>query len=534
MSVPGLMAPLEYDGRKLVDGGLVDNLPIQEVRDLCGAEVVIAVNVGSPLLQANEISGLISISTQMVSILTEQNVTQSLSRLTADDVYIKPDLTGISATQFERSGEAADRGRAAAQSATALAGLSVDPQTYAAWRERWTRKIQTHPTIDAIEITGLRTINPSAVERYLEQRTGESLDVVQLNRNLLRAYGDGYYERVDYTLTRERDRNLLRITPIEKAWGPDYVRLGINLNSTLTGRSTFSLRGAYQKTWLNPLGGEFLASAELGSNTGLSAELYQPLDAAQHYFVDAAASVRRENFALWDDDLRISDYRNSIGRLDLTMGLNVGMTGQLRLGLRNERQTVAIETGLPVLPTDPLHVRGWLASWETDQKNQLHIATTGWSGKGSWFESTDRNYNLLNLNLDGSYQLSNWVLGMRGSYAGSTHGGLPVQQMGRLGGFLNLSGFATDQLMGDRVSYGHLRVERILGRMPLGLSGDMRLGLALEIGKVADPMNEPRRTGLLNSTVVYVRGETPFGPAYMGLGQSSSGPVNAYLFIGTP
>jgi NTE family protein len=535
MSVPGLMAPLEYDGRKLVDGGLVDNLPIQEVRDLCGAEIVIAVNVGSPLLQASEISGLLSVSTQMVSILTEQNVTQSLAKLGADDIYIKPDLTGLTAAQFERSAEAADRGRTATQAATAaLKVLSVDTQAYAAWRQRWASKDQPQPRVDAIEIAGLKVVNPAAVERYVEQKTGERLDVQQLNRNLLRAYGDGYYERVDYTLTREGEKNLLRITPIEKAWGPDYLRMGVNLNSTLTGRSTFSLRAAYQKTWLNSLGGELLTSAELGSNTGFGAELYQPLDPAQRYFVDAAASVRRETFALFVNDLRVSDYRNSIGRLDLTVGLNLGMTGQTRLGWRDEHQTVAIETGLPILPSDPLHIRGWLASWETDHKNQLHISTTGWSGKGSWFESAAGDYNRLNLNLDGSYQLRDWVLGLRGSYAGSTYGKLVPQEMGRLGGFLNLSGFANDQLMGDRVSYGHVRAERILGRLPLGLIGDMRVGIALEVGKVADPVSEPRRTGLLNSTAIYVRGETPFGPAYIGLGQSSSGPVNAYFFIGTP
>ncbi|MEI8156476.1 MAG: patatin-like phospholipase family protein [Burkholderiales bacterium] len=534
MSVPGLMAPLEYEGRKLVDGGLVDNLPIQEVRDLCGAQVVIAVNVGSPLMQASEISGLLSVSTQMVSILTEQNVTQSLAKLGADDIYIKPDLTGLTAAQFDRSGEAADQGRTAAQAATALQGLTVAPQAYALWRQRWASADQPQTRVDAIEIAGLKAVNPAVVERYLEQKPGERLNVQQLNRNLLRAYGDGYYERVDYTLTREGDKNLLRVTPIEKAWGPDYLRLGLNLNSTLTGRSTFSLRAAYQRTWLNSLGAELLASAELGSNTGIGAELYQPLDPAQRFFVYGAASVRREDFALFVNDLRISDYRNSIGRLDLAAGLNLGMTGQTRLGWRDEHQTASIETGLPILPTDPLHIRGWLASWETDQKNQLHIATTGWSGKGSWFESAAGDYNKLNLNLEGSYQLQDWVLGLRGSYVGSIYGALPPQEMGRMGGFLNLSGFANDQLMGDRVSYGHVRAERIMGRMPMGLSGDLRLGFALEVGKVADPMSEPRRTGLLNSTAIYVRGETPFGPAYIGLGQSSSGPVNAYFFIGTP
>jgi NTE family protein len=534
MSVPGLMAPLDYDGRKLVDGGLVDNVPIQEVRDLCGADTVIAVNVGSPLLAASEISGLLTVSTQMVSILTEQNVTRSLSLLKEGDIYIKPDLTGLTAAQFERSAEAADRGLAAAQATTALRALSVDPQTYAKWRQRWEPHNLPLPTVDAIEIAGLHTVNAAAIERYLEQRTGQRLDVPQLNRNLLRAYGDGYYERVDYTLTRQGEKSLLRIMPVEKTWGPDYLRLGVNLNSTLSGRSTYSLRAAYQKTWLNSLAGEWLASAELGSSTGISGEFYQPLDPAQRYFADAAASIRRESLALFNNDLRISDYRNSIARLDLTAGVNLGMTGQTRLGWRTEHQTVEIETGLAILKDDPLHIHGWLASWETDQKNQLHIATTGWAGKGSLFESADGNYNLLNLNLEGSYQLANWVLGVRGSYAGSTYGRLPVQQMGRLGGFLNLSGFASDQLIGNRISYGHVRAERILGRMPTGLTGDLRVGFALEVGKVADPVSEPRRTGLLNSTAVYVRGETPFGPAYIGLGQSSSGPVNAYLFIGTP
>ncbi len=535
MSVPGLMAPLEYRGLKLVDGGLVDNLPVQEVRDRCGAQVVIAVNVGSPLLKASDISGLLSISTQMVSILTEQNVTQSLAKLTPQDIYIKPDLDGLTASDFHRSGDAADRGRAAAVDQIAmLKSLSVDERTYAAWRKRWTPASMPLQAVDAIEIAGLHTVNAAAVSRYVEQKVGESLDVTKLNRDLLRAYGDGYYERVDYTLVREGDRNVLRIMPIEKSWGPDYMRLGLNLNSSLSGGSSFSVRTAYQKTWLNSLGAELLLAAELGSNTGVGIDFYQPLDPAQRYFVDAAASVRRESAALFKDDLRISEYRNNVVRVDLSAGMNIGLVGQARLGWREERQEVKIETGLPLLPTDPLRTSGLLATVELDQKNQLYISTSGWSARGTWFESADRDYNRMTVALDGNYQIKDWVLGLRGSYAGSVRGSLPPQDLAKLGGFLNLSGFANDQLSGDKVSYAHIRAERIFGRMPLGLRGDLRMGLALEAGRVGEPLSEPNRTGVLNSAVIYVRGETPFGPAYLGLGRSSSGPINAYFFIGTP
>jgi len=81
MSVPGLLAPLDYRGRKLVDGGLVDNLPVREVRERCGADIVIAVNVGSPPLPADQVTGLLGITAQMVVLLTEQNVTASLATL---------------------------------------------------------------------------------------------------------------------------------------------------------------------------------------------------------------------------------------------------------------------------------------------------------------------------------------------------------------------------------------------------------------------------------------------------------------------
>ena len=227
-SVPGLMAPLPYRGRKLVDGGLVDNVPIQEVRNLCGADVVIAVNVGSPLLKPEQIGGLVSVFGQMVNILTEQNVTQSLALLQPGDIYIRPDLGEITAGDFQRNGEAADLGRQAAQAVAAqLQRLSLDEAGYAAFQQRLRTPQQGPAMVDEIEIAGLKSVNPATVSRYVDQRLGAPLDAVALNRSLLRAYGDGSYEQVDYTLLRQHDRNVLRILPVEKSWGPDYLRLGL-------------------------------------------------------------------------------------------------------------------------------------------------------------------------------------------------------------------------------------------------------------------------------------------------------------------
>jgi len=535
MSVPGLMAPLDYNGRKLVDGGLVDNVPIREVRERCRADVVIAVNVGSPLLKAADVGTLLTVSTQMVAILTEQNVSQSLATLGPNDVYIKPDLDGITAADFERNAEAADRGRAAAEKVSAaLARLSIGASEFAAWRKRFEGPRPDAQRIDAIEIAGLKRVNPETISRYLQQRTGEALDTDTLNRDLLRAYGDGAYEGVDYTLLTQRGRHILHITPVEKRWGPDYLRLAINLDSNLSQGSTYGLRVGYQKTWLNSLGGDLLFSGEIGSNTGAGVEWYQPLDGAQRFFVEADASYRRERRDIFQNDNRIAEYRVGTGTLDLLAGVNIGLLGQAKLGWRDSHIGASIDTGAVALPAESVHVAGWLASLDLDQLNRLYFPTHGWATRASWFESSKAGYAKLSAEARAAWSLGPWVAAARAAYTASPRGVLPAHDAGSLGGFLNLSGFATGQLLGDDLRYGHLRAERIVGSLPLGLRGDMRLGLALEVGKVGIPYTELRRSGWLNSATVYLGGETPFGPVYLGVGHSSSGPTNAYLFLGTP
>ena len=76
--------------------------------------------------------------------------------------------------------------------------------------------------------------------------------------------------------------------------------------------------------------------------------------------------------------------------------------------------------------------------------------------------------------------------------------------------------------------------ERIVSRAPLGLRGDLRLGLALEVGRIAQPYTVQKREGWLNSLAVYLGGETVFGPAYIGLGVASGRSINAYLVVGAP
>ena len=102
----------------------------------------------------------------MVNILTERNVKLSLATLKPTDIYIKPDLEGITAGDFKMSSETADRGKAAAEAlAERLKPLSVSEAEYAAWVNKIAYARKTPPIVDEIQIADLKWVDPAAVER---------------------------------------------------------------------------------------------------------------------------------------------------------------------------------------------------------------------------------------------------------------------------------------------------------------------------------------------------------------------------------
>jgi predicted acylesterase/phospholipase RssA len=108
LAVPGVFAPVRVNQRLLVDGGLVRNLPVDVAREM-GADIIIAVNVGTPLAQEKELISAVSVAQQMLQILTEQNVQRSLKELRPGDVLLQPDLGGIGFLDFARHDRAMKR-----------------------------------------------------------------------------------------------------------------------------------------------------------------------------------------------------------------------------------------------------------------------------------------------------------------------------------------------------------------------------------------------------------------------------------------
>ncbi|MEN3296088.1 MAG: hypothetical protein V7642_5341, partial [Burkholderiales bacterium] len=426
MSVPTLLAPVSYEGRRLVDGGLVDNLPVGEVKTLCNADVVIAVDVGSPLLKSENLNSIFAITVQMVNILGEQNVTAARAMLKPGDVYIKPDLEGITAADFNKFREGAARGRAAAEAAAEkLKRYAVPEAQFIAWSNKIKTAQPGPPRIDEIQITGLKRVNPEVVRRHLHVHPGEPLDTTELERDLGRVYGDGYFESVDYSVLATRERNILRITPMEKSWGPNYLRFGMDLEAS-SQENEFAIRGAYHKRPINRLGGDWLSGFQVGERDTIFTEFYQPFDARQHLFIEPAIGISKNLYSAYQDDHRIAQYRIRERMAVLNLGANVGVIGQVRVGRTIRKLDSAIETGSISLPTGERHVKGWSSAIDFDRFDRAFFPTKGWAARANYFQSDDEGYSRLTAVLRAARSWGPYVFNGRFYYVGSPQGRAPV------------------------------------------------------------------------------------------------------------
>lgn len=534
MSVPALLSPVQYQGRNLVDGGLVDNLPVGEVKKLCNADVVIAVDVGTPLLKPIQVDSIRAVTGQMIGILTEQNANTSRALLKPDDVYIKPDLEGITAADFNKFREGAERGRKAAEAvADKLRRYAVPEQQYTAWANKLKTDTQELPRIDEVEIAGLKHVNPEAVRKHLHVRPGDKLDTAQLDRDIGRIYGDGDFQSVDYSLLTTRERNILRITPTEKNWGPNYLRFGMNLEASAN-ENEIGLRAAHHRKWLNHLGGEWLTGVQIGERAAIFTEFYQPLDERQRVFIEPGLGFARDKLNLYQDDNRIAQYENKERSAFLNVGANIGVLGQVRLGHLHRKRDSSVETGLTSLPTGERTLKGWRVLVDIDQFNRAFFPTKGWRANIGYFKENDLNYSRLTADLRAARSWGRYVINGRFFYMGTLEGNVPLADAGALGGFLNLSGFVRNQIIAGDIRFASIRGERVIGRMPLGMAGDLRAGISLETGKARDRFTETNLDDWKQAGSIYFGGETPLGPLYLAYGYARGGFSSLYLFLGLP
>jgi NTE family protein len=552
MSVPGLFSPVEWKERILGDGGLVNNLPVDVARSL-GAQRLIAVNVGTPLSGRASLGTLVGVTTQMINILTEQNVQRSLASLWEDDVLITPELGQLGSADFDKSRELIEQGVRAAQALLErLRPMALSPEDYAQWQaqRRGSKPPAFKPRIEALAFEGSEQTRPERLAAQLESRPGQDFDPARAERDARLLASSGDYVRVDYHLEERPGGETLVFGMEDKPWGPNYFRVGLDLSTDFSGESSFNLRVSHNRHWLTPTGTEWRNQLNLGQTPRLYSELYQPLTLrvgkTADWFLSGWGTLERRNLSIYEPDSgqNLARVSRSSGTVGLDLGQPWGQWGEVRLGVFSEawrfKPEMVLIDPIPGQLETTWRETAWRLKAVVDQLDYADFPQRGYRltldavnghvrGQGQQRGQSRR----VELQASGAYSLGRNTFNAHLRLFDSKQPETSTQGPYTLGGFQQLSGYKPGQLLGNTLVFARAGYYRRLSETPL-LTRGLFIGGSLEAGNAWNSRRDARGSDLRHAMSLFIGADTGLGPLYLGLGHAPEAGTALYLFIGRP
>jgi NTE family protein len=533
MSIPVVFAPREVEGRFLADGGVSCNLPIDVVRRM-GAEVVIAVDISTPLQKREQLQSVLAITDQLTGIMTRRNADEQIASLGEGDVFIHPDLGGITTASFNRAGEAIPIGTAAAEAVVdELDRFSVSPDEYEAYLRARARP-EPRIVIDEVRVVNRSRLADGAIAERLHVETGKPLDVDRLQEDLDQIYGLELFESVYYDISDESGRTVLTVTARERAWGPNYLQFGAEIYEDFEGPN-FNLSIAYTRTAIDRLNGEWRTALQIGQEPGVSTNLYQPLERSLHYFLDLGISVDE-----WSENV-FDSSGNKLSELGLrrigtgcAVGREMGTWGELRSGIVRDAGEIRTQVGDPGAPRVDFNTGELFLQFSVDRLDDFNFPRSGGTLRMRAVAGLEE------LGSDGEYEqgIIEWSLAgtvgrntglVRGYLATTRDSDAPFQSLFRLGGFRRLSGLELNELKGQHAALVSGSFYRRIWGSSLAAC---YAGMSLEYGNVFQDRDNIGIGDGLAAGSVFLGLNTLVGPVYLAYGRAERDRGNFYFFLG--
>jgi NTE family protein len=537
MSAPGVFAPVELDGRLLVDGGLAENLPIDVMRQM-HVDVLIVVDVSFPLLDDKGLHSALSVSNQMLAILIRKDSAKQRATLTDRDVVIDPPLGEASSIDFAGLKKMIAAGEIGAHRARdQLAALGVSEDEYRRYLAQRSGRAAPAPQIEFVRADERSKRYESLIDATMGPLKGTTYDATEAGKHIAGLYGLDLFESIDYALAEDGGRTGLDITARRKSWGPNYVRFGLNLQDDFEGNSTYNAAVRVILTELNQRGAEWLFDGQIGSNPRFATELYQPIDVARHYFIAPHAELDLRNLQVRDALDRLTEYRVREAIYGIDVGREISNWGEFRLGYRRSVGSSRVRIGDDTVPRTEFDTGEYFARFSVDTIDDLNFPHRGQLMAFEWLGArhagdTER---ATRLSADWLYaktfNRNTWIFWTSAGTALDSPG--RVEDFFSMGGLFNLSGLAPDSVSGQHFGIARLLYYRKIGKGGEGfLNVPAYLGASLEAGNVWGERSDASLGSALKDGSLFLGFDTLIGPVYLAAGYDTSGQTAFYLFLG--
>jgi NTE family protein len=538
MSAPAVFAPVERNGRLLVDGGLVDNLPVDVARAM-GVDVLIVVDVSFPLYSREQLASPLEVTNQAFAIMIRGRTLQQRASLGTADVVIEPPLGRFASADFGRVPQALRAGEQGARAAQeSLARLSLTEPEYRQYLAERSPRSTVMPVIDFVRADAGSAQYDRLIRATMDDLVGEHLDKELLARRLSSLYALDRFESIDYSLVEDEGRTGLEIDVRRKSWGPNYVRVGLSLEDDFEGNSRYNAALRFIATELNDLDGEWLTDLQIGDHSRIFSEFYQPLSFGSRYFVSPQLNFEERSVFQLQGSKAIAEYRVRSVTGGLDFGRELSNWGEIRTGLRRGAGRSRVLIGDPLLPADEFERGGYFARFSYDKLDSVFFPRHGqqleieWRAERQEF-GADQNFNVMS---------GSWLLARSfgrhtfifSADAGTTGNAVPTpENFFSLGGFLNLSGLQPGFLSGPHFGIARLIYYRRIGRGGQGvLDLPAYAGVSLEAGNTWMDRSEMSFGDTRKDASLFFGVDTPLGPVYLAAGFDEQGQKAFYLFLG--
>ncbi|PYC11783.1 patatin-like phospholipase family protein [Pseudomonas mosselii] len=535
MSIPAVFAPVELDGRLLVDGGMTDNIPVDVVREM-GVDLAIVVDIGTPLRNRKQLATVVDVLNQSITLMTRRNSEEQLASLRREDILVQPPLSAFGVTDFGRAQDMIDAGYRATR--------ALDPRLAALRQTEGDSNLavarspkQRTPIITSIRVENDSKVSDDVIRYYIRQPIGEPLDLGRLQTDMGTLYGLDYFDQVQYRVAHKGDEHTLVINARGRRGGTDYLRLGLNLSDDLRGDSAFNLGASYRVNGINRLGGEWLTRAQIGDEQELYSEFYQPLDVGSRYFIAPYLALGSQNVEATLDNDPVAEYRLERYGFGLNVGRQIGTYGEVRLGVGKAWGNAEVRIGDQDLPKVSFNEGFYELKYSFDTFDNVYFPHSGEDigltvRKYDKSLDSDQNYRQWLFNLDKAFSSGPNTLVLGGRYGRTLDDAEVVTSSFVFGGARQLSGFRQDSISGQNMSL--LRMvyyRRLTPRAYLPLDFPLYLGGSLERGRAWNNDNE-FDSGYINAASIFLGLETPLGPLNLSYGANDAHEKAVYLNLG--
>jgi NTE family protein len=238
---PSLFTPVEIDGNLLVDGGVVNNYPIQEVRNL-GADIIIGVDVQDDLLNRKNLKNATRILVQITNL---QSIDKMKNKIKDTDVYIKPDIRDFGVISFDKGEEIIRKGEEAAFAVYEKIKSLVNEETFY-------KKPKLKVSTDTIEI---RKINSDKLDNFTKEyingklrfKPGSTITYDDLKTGINNLNATSNFSTISYCLQPDGKKDDLDMVLKENPT-QTYLKLGLHYDGLY--KSAILLNLTHKKTFL--------------------------------------------------------------------------------------------------------------------------------------------------------------------------------------------------------------------------------------------------------------------------------------------